>query len=188
MYTKMYAVFFRVHSGAPMLAIQCGRFIKDWRIRRGLKQEELANKAKVSRAVLSRLEQQKPQAVQSDTIDRLLAALEVKPPFDQGGGDANTGRKIARLQQELKVRQQRERHLRLAIDLADDEQAAAVRIAKAKARVELWRNNRSCSPFYIDRWSQLLAQSPRKLAKEMSSLGEWEDAMFQNSPWSWAWT
>ena len=28
---------------------------------------------------------------------------------------------------------------------------------------------------------------PRKLGKAMTSLGEWEDALLQNSPWSWAW-
>ena len=35
--------------------------------------------------------------------------------------------------------------------------------------------------------SQPLALPPRKLAQAMVSLGEWEDALFQNSPWSWAW-
>jgi transcriptional regulator with XRE-family HTH domain len=169
-----------------MLAEQCGKLIKDERLRKGLKQEELASKANVSRGVLSKLEQGKPKAVQSDMIDRLLAALEVKPQLGQSGRDGP--RKMARLEQELRRREQRERHLRLAIDLGDDEAAAAAKVAKAWQRVELWRSNRSCSPFYIDRWSRLLALPPRKIAKEMSSLGEWEDAMFQNSPWSWAWT
>jgi transcriptional regulator with XRE-family HTH domain len=169
-----------------MLAAEYGKFIKDWRIRKGLKQEELAHKAKVSRAVLSGLEQGKRKAVQCDTIDRLLAALEIAPSFDRA--DRDSLRKVARLEQEIRLRQQRERHLRLAIELVEDESAAAAKVAKAKERVELWRKNRSCSPFYIDRWSQLLAQPPHKIAKEMSSLGEWQDAMFQNSPWSWAWT
>jgi len=170
-----------------MLAIQCGKLIKDERVHKGLKQEELAKKAHVSRGVLSRLEQGKPTAVQSDMIDRLLDALEVKAQvLDQSGRDGP--RKLARLEQELRLRQQRERHLRLALDLDLDEPAAAAKVAKARERVELWRSNKSCSQFYIERWSQLLALPPRKLAKEMSSLGEWEDALFQNSPWSWAWT
>jgi len=170
-----------------MLAIQCGKLIKDERVHKGLKQEELAKKAHVSRGVLSRLEQGKPTAVQSDMIDRLLDALEVKAQvLGQSGRDGP--RKLARLEQELRLRQQRERHLRLALDLDLDEPAAAAKVAKARERVELWRSNKSCSQFYIERWSQLLALPPRKLAKEMSSLGEWEDALFQNSPWSWAWT
>jgi transcriptional regulator with XRE-family HTH domain len=169
-----------------MLAEQCGKLIKEARVRKGLKQEDLANKAQVSRAVLSRLEQGKPKAVQSDTLDKLLAALEISPQLGQFSGEL--ARKMARLEQEVRRREQRERHLRLAIHLGDDESNAAAKIAKARQRVELWRSNQSCSPFYIDRWSELLALPPRKLAKEMSSLGEWEDAMFQNSPWSWAWT
>jgi transcriptional regulator with XRE-family HTH domain len=168
-----------------MIAEQCGRLIRDARSRRGWKQEELASKAQVSRAVLSRLEQGKPKAVQSDTLDKLLAALEVRPQIGQSSGDVS--RKIARLEQEITRRERKERHLRLAINLVT-EPAAAAKVAKARQRVQLWRRNRSCSPFYIDRWSRLLALPPRKLAQEMASLGEWEDALFQNSPWSWAWS
>jgi hypothetical protein len=97
-------------------------------------------------------------------------------------------RKLARLEEEIKRLERRERHLRLALCLAADESAAAALVAKARQRVDLWRRNRSCSPFYIDRWSRALALPPREIAKEMASLGEWEDAMLQNSPWSWAWT
>jgi len=170
-----------------MLAVQYGKLIKDERIRKGLKQEEVAAKARVSRAVLSRLEQGKPKAVQSDTIDRLLDALQVKPPLPgQPAGDS--ARRLARLEHELRCRQQRERHLRLAIELVHDASGAAAKVARARERVELWRHKKTCSPFYIERWSRLLELPPRELAKEMSSLREWEDAMFQNSPWSWAWT
>ena len=169
-----------------MLAQQCGKLIKEARLRMGLKQEELADKARVSRAVLSRLEQGKPKPVQSDTLDKLMAALEVRPHVGASSGDA--ARKMARLEQEIRRREQRERHLRLAVSLGEDESGAAAKVAKARERVALWRSNKSCSPFYIDRWSRLLALPPRKLAQQMCSLGEWEDAMFQNSPWSWAWT
>jgi hypothetical protein len=97
-------------------------------------------------------------------------------------------RQQARLEQQQKLEQQRSRHLRLVIKLADDAQAAARMIAKARERVELWRRKGTCSPYYIERWSRLLRLGPRKIAREMASLGEWEDAMFQNSPWSWAWS
>jgi hypothetical protein len=93
-------------------------------------------------------------------------------------------RRLARLQQQNQVLQQRNRHLRLAIELTHDERAASAKIARARERVALWRSKRSCSPFYIERWSRLLTLPPRKLAKAMASLGEWEDAFFQNSPWS----
>src|SRR5438876_8892849 len=143
-----------------MLAEQCGKLIKEARVRKGLKQEDLAKKAQVSRAVLSRLEQGKPKPVQSDTLDRLLAALEVSPQIGQSS--AEVPRKMARIEQELRRRKQRERHLRLAIDLGDDESSAAAKVAKARQRVELWRSNQSSSPFYIDRWSHCWRFRPAK--------------------------
>lgn len=169
-----------------MIALQYGKLIKEGRTRKGLKQAELARQARVSRGVLSRLEQGKPTVVQSDMIDSLLGALGLAPLVLEQP-DRDGPRKMARLQQELKLRQLRERHLRLAYELQNDERAAAAMIARARKRVELWRARKSCSPFYIERWSQLLALPPRQLAGQMFSLGEWEDALFQNSPWSWAW-
>ena len=169
-----------------MLAVQYGKLIKEERARKGLKQKELAARAQVSRAVLSRLEQGKPKAVQSDTIDRLLDALGVKPQVREAlAGDP---RKLARLEQEHRLERQRVRHLRLALELAQDGRAASALVARARKRVELWRANKSCSPFYVERWSSLLALPPRRIAREMSTLGEWENALFQNSPWSWAWS
>lgn len=171
-----------------MLAIKYGKLIKEERERKGLKQEELASKARVSRAVVSRLELGKPGPVQSDTLDRLLGALEIKSEDALAQPARHEARKMARLEQERRLHQQRERHLRLALELANDEGAAAAKVAKARARVELWRAKKSCSLFYIERWSELLAQPPRKIAKDMSSLGQWQDALFQNSPWSGVWT
>jgi hypothetical protein len=113
--------------------------------------------------------------------------LELTPQV-LDGSRRDDARKLARLERERKLEQQRNRHLRLAIKLANDEKAAAMMVAKARARVDLWRRNRSCSAFYIQRWSEILALPPRKIAKAMASLGEWEDALFQNSPWSWAWS
>jgi transcriptional regulator with XRE-family HTH domain len=169
-----------------MLAPRYGKYIREQRLRKGLKQEELAERAGVSRAVLSALECGKPKPVQSDTIDRLCAALEVEPRLDGPGPDA--ARKLARLEHEIRRRDRREKHLRLAVELAADDRRASEKIAKARARVQLWREKKSCSPFYIQRWSRMLAKPPQALAKEMSSLGEWEDALFQNSPWSAVWT
>lgn len=169
-----------------MLAEQYGSLIKAQRVGKGLKQEELARLAGVSRTVVSRLEQCKSKPVQTDVLDRLFEVLGVKPQLlDHSAQD--DARKLARLEQQRKLEHQRNRHLRLAIELADDEEAASAMVAKARERVDLWRRKKSCSPFYIERWSELLALPPRKMAKAIASLGEWEDALFQNSPWSWAW-
>ena len=171
---------------APMLAIEYGKLIKARRIQKGLKQEDLARKANVSRAILSALECGKPKPVQSDALDRLLCALDLQPRLDVSSRDA--ARRMARLQQEVRRHEQKERHLRLAVELASDEKSAPNKIARARARVEPWRSKKSCSPFYIERWSRLLSKPARSIAKEMCSLGEWENALFHNSPWSWAWS
>jgi len=114
-----------------MLALQYGKLIREQRVRKGLKQEELAGKARVSRAILSALEQGKRKPVQSDTLDRLLAALDVEPQLQ--ASDRGAARKLARLEQEVRRREQRERHLRLALELA-------ARRARARALGRLFAN------------------------------------------------
>jgi transcriptional regulator with XRE-family HTH domain len=169
-----------------LIAEQFGKLIKQGRMKAGLRQEDLASAAGVSRTVLSRLEQEKPGPVQTDVLDRVLGALNLRPQVKDLS--ANEDRKIARLEHQIKLDRQRDKHLRIAVNLASDEEAAVDLIGKARERVELWRRNKSCSPFYIERWSQILAQPARTQAREMTSLGEWESALFQNSPWSWAWS
>jgi transcriptional regulator with XRE-family HTH domain len=169
-----------------MLATQFGLIIRAHRARKGLRQADLARSANVSRSVLSRLEGGKALPVQTDVLDRLFEALEFKPRVsDSAAPDA--ARLQARLEQQAMREQQRARHLRLAVDFTADEQCAASMIAKAQERVALWRSKRSCSPYYIERWSEILALPPRRLGQAMASFGEWEDAMFQNSPWTWVW-
>jgi transcriptional regulator with XRE-family HTH domain len=170
-----------------MLAEQFGNLVKAQRDRSGIKQAELASLAKVSRSVLSRLESGKGQPVQTNVLDRLFAALDISPCV-LSGATPDWGRMQARLEHQRKLDERRNRHLRLAVDLASGEMEAPAKIAKALERVELWQSKRSCSPFYIKRWRTLLRLSPRDLARAMASLGVWEDAMFQNSPWSWVWS
>jgi len=140
----------------------------------------------VSRTVLSRLERGGPNPVQADVLDRIFAALGIAPrlPADS----AMDARRLARLEQWARIEEQRSRHLRLALRLAGDRAAARKLIARAREVVELWRRNKTCSPLYIKRWSALLALPPGEMAKSMASLGKWENALFQNTPWSWAWS
>lgn len=169
-----------------MLAVQIGGLIRKERLAKGLKQAELASAARVSRTVLSRLEQGKPRPAQTDVLDRILQALGITPRF--AADSIIEDRRRARLEHQAKLEQQRNRHLRLAVELANNPRHARDLIARARSVAELWRRNRTCSPFYIKRWSTLLALPPGELARQMASLGDWEDALFQNTPWSWAWT
>jgi transcriptional regulator with XRE-family HTH domain len=169
-----------------VLSAQAGILIKSGRALKGMKQAELAHTAGVSRTVLSRLESGKAVPVQTDVLDRLLGALGIEPALI-GESAAKATRRRVRLEQQNRLERQRNRHLRVAIALASDKRAARLMIEKARARVQLWRDKRSCSPFYIKRWSAILSLPPMKMAGAIASLGDWEDAMFQNSPWSWAW-
>lgn len=169
-----------------MLAVQFGDLIRKARLAKGLKQADLASAARVSRTILSRLEQGKPRPVQTDVLDRILQALGVNPRL--AADSMIEDRQRARLENQAKLERQRNRHLRLAVELANNPGRARDLIAKARSVAELWRRNRTCSPLYIKRWSALLALSPGELARQMASLGDWEDALFQNTPWSWAWT
>jgi len=169
-----------------MLSVQFGGLIKKGRMAKGLKQTELARAAGVSRTIVSNLEQGKPRPVQTDVLDRILRALELTPQW--AASSVLEDRRRARVEQPVRLERQRSRHLRLAVDLASNTANARDLIAKARNRVELWRTKKTCSPLYIERWSELLALPASQLAKRMASLGEWEDALFQNSPWSWAWT
>lgn len=169
-----------------MLSVEFGGLIRNERTAKGMTQVELARVAKVSRTILSRLEQGKPRPVQTDVLDRILHVLKFTPQI--AAVSALDDRRRARMEHQARLDQQRSRHLRLAVDLASNPAGARRLIAKAKDRVELWRRNKTCSPFYIKRWSAMLALPPAQLARRMASLGEWEDALFMNSPWSWAWT
>ncbi|OGA03990.1 MAG: hypothetical protein A3H35_00975 [Betaproteobacteria bacterium RIFCSPLOWO2_02_FULL_62_17] len=173
-----------------MLSRHYGSLIRKERLARGLTQTAVASTARVSRTILSQLEQGKPHPVQTDVLDRIFQALGIDPTAgDPGPGAAAIleERRRARLEHQLKLERQRVRHLRLAAELTANPKKARQQIAAAKNRVGLWARNRTCSPLYIKRWTELLALSPGELARRMASLGEWEDALFQNTPWSSEW-
>lgn len=160
--------------------------IRARRLEMGLSQKRLAEAARVSRTTLSHVEQGKAPHVQMDVLARIMRALDLAPRLS-ADASPDPGRLSARMAHRERLHAQRERHLRLAVELAADARAARGKIARARKVVELWRRNCTCSPHYVKRWTELLALPPSQLARRMASLAEWEDAMFQNTPWSWAW-
>lgn len=170
-----------------MLAQQISQLIKEQRLAAGLTQGELARRAEVSRTTLSKLEGGKAPHLQTDVADRLLASLGIQARLEKTAGPG-ADRLQARQAQLLQTQQRRERHLRLMLDLLTEPDAAPAKIARARAMVQLWRGNGTCSPTFIERWQDLLDLPLSLLVQAMGQLGEWEDALFQNSPWSWAWT
>jgi len=170
----------------PMLSRQIGREIKNRRAALQLGQEALCAKARVSRAVLSKLESQRGEPVQTDVIDRLLAGLDARLTVSLR--EPASGQAEERLRQRLRQEDLRQRHLRLALDLCANPRGAKPKIRRALRQVDLWAERKSCSPPYIEGWRKALAGAPRDVALAMTSFGDWENAMFQNSPWSFLWT
>lgn len=171
-----------------MLSSQIGRQIKSRRAALRIAQEALCAKAQVSRAVLSKLENQRGEPVQTDVIDRLLDALDAEVTVTLGEPEVVGGKAEARLRNRLLQEDLRQRHLRLALDLCANPESAGPRIARALQQVDLWERRKSCSPRYIERWRKALSPDPRGVALAMTSFGDWENAMYQNSPWSFMWT
>jgi transcriptional regulator with XRE-family HTH domain len=171
---------------AAHLAHKLADFISAQRIAAGLSSSALAQKAGVSRTVLTQLQRKQRIAVQTDVIDRLLNA--VAADIDIVPNATLRERERARSAAALQSAERRYRHLRLAVLLATDSRKARTLIARARVAVDLWRTRATCSPGYIKRWEALLALPPKELARAMTTLGDWENALFQNSPWGFAWS
>jgi transcriptional regulator with XRE-family HTH domain len=169
-----------------MLAHQVGLLIKKQRISAHLTQKDLAQRAAVSRTTLSRLESGKAPNVQADVLDRLMASLQIQPRVESSNSPSHA-RLQARQEQNSRMQLRRERHLRLMLALLSEPNEAPAKIERARAMVDLWLHNRTCSEYFIERWQALLALPTPQLVQGMLNLGEWEEALFQNSPWTWAW-
>jgi transcriptional regulator with XRE-family HTH domain len=181
-----FSVWFGSRGFMRSLTEQFGRLLRERRRSRDLSQDELARSSKVSRSIISRLESGAAKAVQTDVLDRIFSSLESRV-FVSEAPPPDAERQRVRLEHQGRLNARRDRHLRLAVTLSTEPKRAAQLIKDASRQVALWRKSSLCSELYIERWSQLLHMPPRELARAMTGLGEWEDAMFQNSPWAGAW-
>ncbi len=87
-------------------------------------------------------------------------------------------RQLVRLEHAVALERQKNRHLRLAMQLTP----AGVR--DARKQVNLWSERNTCSQFYIDQWRDMLSGSPSAVARKIAKCAEseWANALFQNSP------
>ena len=173
-----------------MLSMEIGRQIKARRTSMKISQQRLCEHARVSRAVLSRLENEGASPVQTDVVERLCASLGAVVRITVGDNEPRSpaGRVEERLRHQLRQEELRQRHLRVALDLVANRRKASTKIRRALQQVDLWEARRSCSPQYIERWRKALSHDVKGVAEAMTSFGEWENAMFQNTPWSFLWT
>ena len=95
--------------------------------------------------------------------------------------------RIARERERSRRLDLRLRHARLAARLlsAPGREANAL-VARARGVVDRWERGRLCSRHYISRWRGLLEGPPGRVARALLEPGEWQDALFQNTPWAFA--
>ncbi len=60
------------------IRLRFGNRLREWRAKRKLTQQELAERADIEYKYLQRLEGKTPPAIKIDTIDKLAIALKVK--------------------------------------------------------------------------------------------------------------
>ena len=107
-----------------------------------------------------------------------FAAMQSQP-------DRQAERRVARLQQAMAEHERLIRHQRIAIDLLTLPRLQRDQlIAKAHAMVGFWRADNLCSSDYVLRWTSILAQPPRHIARLIvGDLDGWGPALRRNSPW-----
>ena len=170
-----------------MILQQLAPQIKSRRRALGLSQVMLAQTASVSRTTLSRLESGQGAPIQIDVIERILGALSLSPHLEWAPVP-NIEKRMVRLHEQARIQAVRERHWRVALDLATRPREMKRQVEAARLQVALWARNRTCSTHYIRHWSAILALPLPKMARAMTDLGEWTNAMYQNTPWSGAWS
>jgi transcriptional regulator with XRE-family HTH domain len=161
--------------------------IRERRRARGLTQSALADRSGAGRVTLARLEAGATQDFRLGTVTRLCEALDLElAAVGRGSLDAHETR-LARADERAKRIDARRRHAVLAarlLSLRPRESSAL--LARARANVDRWERQGLCSDHYVSRWRSMLRGSARRVALNMTAHDAWTDALFQNTPWSFA--
>jgi transcriptional regulator with XRE-family HTH domain len=161
--------------------------IRAERLRYGLTQEALAARSGVSPVTIARFEGGSGQNLRAGTITRLCEALGLELAASPIGSETTLRRRLARERERSQRTDRRLGHARLAARLLAEPRKDGRRlIARARAVVDRWERDRLCSHHYISRWRENLAGSVERVAKGLVEPDDWTDALFQNTPWSFA--
>jgi transcriptional regulator with XRE-family HTH domain len=170
-----------------MRYIQVGAQLRAARHRGGLSQAALAARSGVSRVTIARLEASSLQDFRLGTLSRLCDALGLEITTLPRGSFPALEVRLARERERAHRLERRLRHAALAARLLDlPEGQALALVRRARERVERWEREGLCSRHYVSRWRALLAGSRRRVAAALLDPGEWGDALFENSPWTFA--
>ena len=161
--------------------------LRDARREQALSQSALAALSGTSRVTIARLEGGTAQDVRTGTLERLCRALGLDLTAVPAGSQAVAERMLAREQDRARRLERRLQHAALAARLlAARRPEATSLIRQARAGVERWERDRLCSGHYVSRWRAMLAGPVEQVAQSLLEPGEWGDALFQNTPWSFA--
>jgi transcriptional regulator with XRE-family HTH domain len=155
---------------------------------RGLSQAALAARSGASRVTIARLEAGSDQDFRLGTLMRLCEALGLELTLAPRAAQPATLERLLARERDLSRRLgRRHGHAVVAARLlaAPGPEAAAL-VRRARACVERWEKERLCSAHYVSRWRALLAGPVERVARALLDPGEWADALFQNSPFSFA--
>jgi transcriptional regulator with XRE-family HTH domain len=170
----------RDHEGFPV-ALRAARHAQ------ALSQAALAARSGTSRVTIARLEAGSTRDFRFGTLRRLCDALGLELRAVPRRAQPVLETLLAREQERARRLDRRGRHAVLAARLlaARGPEAAAL-VRRARAGVERWERERLCSTHYITRWRAMLAGPVERVAQSLVEPGEWADALFQNSPWTFA--
>jgi transcriptional regulator with XRE-family HTH domain len=150
-------------------------------------QAALAARSGPSRVTIARLEAGSAQDFRIGTLCRSYDALGLELSAAPRGAQASLETQLLRERERARQLDRRHRHALLAAWLlAVRSSHARGLLRRARANVDRWEEQRLCSEHYIVRWRRMLAGAPRHAALALLEPGDWADALFQNSPWSFA--
>jgi transcriptional regulator with XRE-family HTH domain len=154
---------------------------------RALTQIDLARRSGTSRVTVARFEGGTARDVRVGTVVALCGALGLELAAVPAGSVAALETLLARERERSRRLDLRRRHAALAGRLlaapADEVQSL---LARARGVVDRWDRERLCSRHYVTRWRAMLSGSPRRAAQALLAPGPWGDALFQNTPWTFA--
>lgn len=157
------------------------------RRRKGLTQSDLAAQSGVSRVTIARLEGASQQELRIGTISRLCGALGLELTAVSRDESSSLEVLLVRERERGHRIDLRRRHAALAARLLQiPRREADGLVRKARGVVDHWEREQICSRHYVSRWRALLKGSRERVSRSLSDPGSWADALFQNSPWSFA--
>jgi transcriptional regulator with XRE-family HTH domain len=163
------------------------REVRERRRARGLTQAALASRSGVGRVTIARLETGKAEECRVGTLVRLCDVLGLELAAVAPGSVPAQEARLARERERVRRIDARRRHAELAARLlAQPARTSAAFVRRAQANVDRWERDRLCSEHYVSRWRRKLSGPIPRVARALIEHDEWTDALFQNTPWTFA--